>query len=173
VLGVSSDDEGVVIRARRFHANQVPIQSVTSYIPLTIAAGTAIEETDTGVGGLSSRLAELGHAQAEIEENITVRLPSPDEATFLQLSEDQRVYEIFHIGLTTDDAPVKVTIYTMPVHQWNLRYRYPVDPTGPRRPRTLTVPWVVFDFITCAKLRLNESAASQVWCRWSPPTLRI
>lgn len=128
VLGVSGEEKSVVVRARRFHANQMPIQIVDSYIPLAIAAGTRIEQVDTGVGGLSSRLADLGHAQAEIEENVTVRLPADDEAAFLQIADDQRVYEIFHVGLTAEDVPVKVTIYIMPVHQWALRYRYSVDP---------------------------------------------
>lgn len=130
VLGVSGENESVVLRARRFHANRVPIQIVNSYIPLAIAADTPIEQIDTGVGGLSSRLADLGHAQAEIEESITVRLPTADEAEFLQIADDQRVYEIFHVGLTAKDVPVKTTIYIMPVHQWNLRYRYPVDSTA-------------------------------------------
>lgn len=130
ILGVDPDGESVVIRARQMRANDVPIQIVTSYIPLGIAQGTRIAEEDSGVGGISSRLAELGHAQSEIEECITVRPPAPHEATFLRMTEDQRVYEILHTGWTSDDRPVKVTIYIMPTHQWNLRYRYPVDPDG-------------------------------------------
>lgn len=130
VLGVAPDEASVVVRARYMHAEGVPIQIVTSYIPLAIAKGTPIERDDPGVGGISSRLAELGHAQAELEERITVRPPVPQEAAFLRMTEDQRVYEIFHVGWTRDDRPVKVTIYIMPTHQWNLQYRYPVDPSS-------------------------------------------
>ncbi|MDP9850237.1 GntR family transcriptional regulator [Streptosporangium lutulentum] len=130
VLGVAPDEASVVIRARYMRAEDVPIQIVTSYIPLVIAKDTPIEQKDPGVGGISSRLAELGHAQVEIEEHITVRPPVPEEATFLRMTEDQRVYEIFHIGWTHDDRPVKVTIYIMPTHQWDLQYRYPIEPSG-------------------------------------------
>ncbi|MER7131354.1 GntR family transcriptional regulator [Streptosporangium saharense] len=128
ILGVDQNTDSVVIRARRMCANDVPIQIATSYIPLSIAAGTPIEQEDSGVGGISSRLAELGHGQAEIEECINVRPPTPQEGSFLRMTEDQRIYEIIHTGWTGDDRPVKVTVYIMPTHQWNLRYRYPVDP---------------------------------------------
>ncbi|MER7361984.1 GntR family transcriptional regulator [Nonomuraea wenchangensis] len=128
ILNVDPTSNSVVIRARRMRANDVPIQIATSYIPAEIAQGTPIEQADPGVGGISSRLAELGHAQTEIEERITVRPPARQDAAFLRMTEDQRVYEIVHIGWTEDDRPVKVTVYILPTHQWDLSYRYPVDP---------------------------------------------
>ncbi|MEU4834141.1 GntR family transcriptional regulator [Streptosporangium sp. NPDC023615] len=128
VLGVDAGTDSVIVRARHMFADDIPIQIATSYIPLSIGADTPIAELDSGVGGISSRLAELGHAQVEIEERITVRPPAPEEAGFLKMSEDQRVYEILHIGWTGDDRPVKATVYVMPTHQWSLRYRYPAEP---------------------------------------------
>lgn len=128
VLGVDPDADSVIVRARRMRAQGVPIQIVTSYIPRDIADGTPIAERDPGVGGISSRLAELGHAQAEIEENLQIRPPTPDEARFLRMTPDQRVIEIFHIGWTATNRAVKVNIYILPSYQWNLRYRYPIDP---------------------------------------------
>lgn len=135
VLGVDPDADSVIVRARHMRAvpsggkREVPIQIATSYIPRTIADGTPIAEEDSGVGGISSRLAELGHAQQELEERITVRPPTDREAKFLEMEPGQRVYDITHIGWTADNRPVKVTCYIMPTHQWDLRYRYPVDPS--------------------------------------------
>jgi GntR family transcriptional regulator len=128
VLGVDADADSVIVRARRMRAEGVPIQIVTSYIPRDIADGTPIAERDPGVGGISSRLAELGYAQAEIEENLRVRPPAPDEARFLRMTPDQRVIEIFHIGWTATNQAVKINVYILPSFQWNLRYRYPIDP---------------------------------------------
>ncbi len=128
VLDVDPNSDSVIVRARRMKAEDVPIQIATSYIPRTIADGTPIAELDSGVGGISSRLAELGYAQAELEENVSVRPPTPDEARFLRMIPDQWVFEIFHIGWTANDQAVKVTTYVMPTYQWNLRYRYPADP---------------------------------------------
>ncbi|MDP4511754.1 GntR family transcriptional regulator [Nonomuraea turcica] len=129
VLGVEAGIDSVIIRARRMKAEDIPIQIATSYIPRSIAEGTPIAELDPGIGGISSRLAELGYAQAELEENIRVRPPTPDELRFLRMIPDQWVYEIFHIGWTAADQAVKVTTYVMPTYQWNLRYRYPADPS--------------------------------------------
>ncbi|WP_157253255.1 UTRA domain-containing protein [Nonomuraea typhae] len=128
VLGVDPDEQSVVVRARYMRAEGVPIQIATSYIPLSIAEGTPIAEVDPGVGGISSRLAELGHGQARITERIRVRPPTPAEAAFLRMTEDQRVYYIVHTGWTGDDRPVKVNIYVAPTHQWDLVYEYPVEP---------------------------------------------
>ncbi|MFI7707494.1 GntR family transcriptional regulator [Nonomuraea sp. NPDC049480] len=128
VLGVDPDSDSVIVRARRMRAEGVPIQIVTSYIPRDIADGTPIAERDPGVGGISSRLAELGYAQVEIEENLRVRPPASDEARFLRMTPDQRVIEIFHIGWTASNRAVKINLYILPSYQWNLRYRYPIDP---------------------------------------------
>ncbi|MFI6396391.1 GntR family transcriptional regulator [Nonomuraea endophytica] len=128
VLGVDPDSDSVIIRARRMYAEDWPIQIVTTYLPCSIADGTPMAERDPGVGGISSRLAELGHAQADIQEDIDVRPPTSEEARFLRMTPDQRVYEVFHIGSTEDDRAVKVNIYVLPTHQWRLRYRYAVDP---------------------------------------------
>ncbi|RBQ14037.1 GntR family transcriptional regulator [Spongiactinospora rosea] len=128
LLGVAPDADSVIIRARRMRADGVPIQIVTSYIPRTIADGTPIAEQDPGAGGISSRLAELGHAQAEIEERIRVRPPLPEERRFLRMSSEQWVYDIVHIGWTADDRAVKVNTYILPIYQWDLRYRYRIDP---------------------------------------------
>lgn len=133
ILGVDPEADSVIVRARRMRAipaegtREVPIQIATSYIPRTIADGTPIAEMNSGVGGISSRLVDLGHGQQELEERITVRPPTDDEASLLEMVEDQRVYDITHIGWTADDRPVKVTVYIMPTHQWDLRYRYPID----------------------------------------------
>ncbi|GAA3722404.1 GntR family transcriptional regulator [Nonomuraea antimicrobica] len=128
VLGVDPDNDSVIIRARRMYAEGVPIQIVTTYIPRSIAEGTPMAERDPGVGGISSRLAELGHAQVDIQEDVDVRPPTDEEARFLRMTPDQRVYEIFHMGLTRDDQPVKVNLYVLPTYQWKLRYRYSADP---------------------------------------------
>jgi len=121
-------DEVAAIRRRHMFADDVPVQIATSYIPWTIAAGTAITQEDTGPGGTYSRLADLGHRVANFTERISVRMPTPDEATVLRLADDQPLYEVHHVAWTEDDRPVEVTIHLMPVHQWRLDYAWQADP---------------------------------------------
>lgn len=127
ILGVSADEPSTVARIRNMGADDVPLQIATSYIPLDIAEGTAIEQEDTGPGGIISRFAELGHKQIRISERITVRPPTAEETTFLGMTEDQRVYEITHIGWTAEGRAVEVAIHIMPTHQWTLEYEWPTE----------------------------------------------
>jgi GntR family transcriptional regulator len=125
LLGISANEVSAVVRERKMFVDDVPVQIATSYIPLDIAAGTAIEQEDSGPGGIISRFAELGHAQARITEHIEVRPPAAEEATFLRMTEDQRVFDVTHVGWTSEDRAVEVALHVMPTHQWQLDYEWP------------------------------------------------
>jgi GntR family transcriptional regulator len=114
--------------ARTTEGQQVPVQLASSYFPLDIAGGTAIEQADTGPGGSKSRLADLGHAQVSITETIEVRTPEPGEAAALDMDEDQRLYQVTHVGRTADGRAVEVAIHLMPTHLWALSYTWDLDP---------------------------------------------
>lgn len=127
LLGVSAEEVSVLSRARRMTADDVPVQLATSYIPGDIAFDSALENVDTGPGGMISRLAEMGHVQTEVTEEINVRTPTDQEITELQLTEDARVYELLHIAHTAEGRAVEVAIHVMPTHQWTLRYGWMLD----------------------------------------------
>jgi GntR family transcriptional regulator len=127
LLEVSPDERSVLSRARRMTADDVPVQLATSYIPGDIAFDSALENVDTGAGGMISRLAEMGHAQTEVTEEINVRPPTPAEVDELQLTEDVRVYELLHVARTAEGRAVEVAIHVMPTHQWTLRYGWTLD----------------------------------------------
>lgn len=126
ILGVSAGEVSTVVRARRMYADGVPVQLADSYIPLDVAAGTALEDQDTGPGGMLSRLADLGHGQVRMTERVVARPPTSEEASFLNLSEDHRVYAVTHVGWDASGRPVEVCLHVMPVHLWTLDYSWPV-----------------------------------------------
>ena len=127
-LGLQAGDDAV-IRKRHMYASDTPVQLATSYLPWSIAEGTRLVQQDTGPGGTYSVLAELGLAPARFTETIALRPPSPDEAAFLRLDDEQHVIEIFHIAWTSDKEAVEVTIHVLPPHQWELHYDWPAEPT--------------------------------------------
>jgi GntR family transcriptional regulator len=136
LLGVSAETESVVVRDRRMYAAPAgappgdlgtPVQIATTYIPLDIADGTQLEDHDTGPGGMISRLAEMGHVQAWIDEVIDVRKPTPEEAAFLLLDADNRVVQINHIASTEQDRVVEVTVHVLPASMWSLSYRWRIE----------------------------------------------
>ena len=126
LLGV---DEGttVLARRRRMYANDTPVQMATSYLPLDIAAGTALASSDPGPGGTYSRLADLGHALATYAETARVRPPDDDETQFLHMDPDQRVVAIRRTARTTSGRTVEDNEITLPAHQWELVYEWPAE----------------------------------------------
>jgi GntR family transcriptional regulator len=126
LLGV---DEGttVLARRRRMYANDTPVQMATSYLPLDIAAGTALADSDPGPGGTYSRLADLGHAPATYAETARVRPPDDDETQFLNMDPDQRVVAIRRTARTVTGRIVEVNEITLPAHQWELVYEWPAE----------------------------------------------
>ncbi|MGY3341221.1 DNA-binding GntR family transcriptional regulator [Streptomyces filamentosus] len=129
ILNVSAEEASVLSRARRMTADDIPVQLATSYVPGEIAFDSALENVDTGAGGMISRLAEMGYAQAEVTEEINVRTPTEAEIEELQLAEDARVYELLHIARTAEGRAVEVAVHVMPTHQWTLRYGWNIEST--------------------------------------------
>ncbi len=119
-----------VMRAGRDEADQAegfPVQIATSWFPIDVAGGTAIEEQDTGPGGSKSRLAELGHTQRRIRESIEIRFPTPVEAEALGIPTDRQVYELVHHASTAEDRIVEVAVHVMPANIWRFSYTWELD----------------------------------------------
>lgn len=127
LLEVSSRAKSVLVRDRTMSADGTVVQLAASYFPGSIAFGTQIEQLDTGPGGSLSRLAELGHKQVEITEDIDVRKPTKNEASRLSIPVDRPVYEITHVGRTAAGQAVEVAIHIAPTTLWTLSYTWPID----------------------------------------------
>lgn len=133
LLGVDAAGETVVVRARRMLAatspddRGTPTQLADTYIPGSLAFGTVLEQEHTGSGGMISRLADMGYAQARITEEIDVRAPTAEESAALEISADQQVYELLHIATTATGQVVEVTRHVMPKGLWRLRYSWEID----------------------------------------------
>jgi GntR family transcriptional regulator len=52
-------------------------------------------ERDSGPGGIYSRLADLGHGPVRFAEEVATRMPTPEEARFLRLTDPQPVFNLF------------------------------------------------------------------------------
>jgi len=124
LLGIP-EDTGAVYRRRRMFAGTEPVQLATSWIPADIADGTPITQSDTGPGGIYSRLADLGHAPAWFTEDVSVKVPDEEEASALGIDPDHRVYAITRTATDAAGRVVEVNMIVMPTHQWTLCYTWP------------------------------------------------
>lgn len=123
-LRVSTDDH-VVVRSRRYLANGRPVEMAVSYIPAAFAKGTRIEHIDTGPGGIYARLEENGHPLARFTEEVTARMPTPDERRLLELEPGVPVLTVLRTAYDVDDAAVEVCDTVKVASAYLLEYDFP------------------------------------------------
>lgn len=75
----------VLVRDRVMRIGGKPTQLAISRYPRTLTRDTAIEQQDTGSGGVLSRLEDLGHTIAGHLERVTLHRASAEDAAALQL----------------------------------------------------------------------------------------
>jgi GntR family transcriptional regulator len=124
LLGVPARSK-VVTRSRRYLLDGQPVELATSYIPADIARGTKIAQVDTGPGGIYARLEEMGHELEDFVEEVSVRMPTPDERRRLRMGAGVPVLVVLRTAYDTQRRPVEVcdTVYAGP--SYVLDYRIP------------------------------------------------
>ena len=121
------EGEQACIRRRRMYADEEPMQLATSYVPWSLAEGTQITQTDSGPGGIYSRLAEVGHRPVRFTEEVSARMPSPEESSFLRLEVPQPVFYLVRTAFDQDGRPVEVCEHIMSASRWLLSYEWAAD----------------------------------------------
>jgi GntR family transcriptional regulator len=123
LLGLAVDASAVV-RSRRFVLDGKPVLLSRSWLPASIASGTAITSTDTGPGGTYARLTDLGHAPARFREDLRSRMPQPDEADRMDIKPGTPVVDIIRLAVDADGTPVEVNEMTADASAYVFRYEF-------------------------------------------------
>jgi GntR family transcriptional regulator len=117
----------VLVRRRRYLADGFPMELATSYVPWKFADGTAMTETNPGPGGIYARLEEEGHRLRSFSEEVSARMPTPDEARSLRLGPGVPVIVVVRTAVDTDDVPVEVCDTVMAADRYVLSYELPAS----------------------------------------------
>jgi GntR family transcriptional regulator len=127
-LLIDPETETVVRRENWYYADDEPMQVGVTYSPWSIVEGTPVADSaKMGKGSLYARFEERGHAITTIREEVTARMPTPDEAKGLRIPDAVPVIEVTHTGIDQDGAPFEVTIFVMRADYNGLDYRMPVE----------------------------------------------
>jgi GntR family transcriptional regulator len=118
-------DEKVLVRSRRYLADDRPIELAVSSLPLAVADGTAIAEPDTGPGGIYARLEEAGHTLDHFVEEVTARMPTADERRRLELPDGVPVLVVVRTAYDTAGTPVEVCDTVKAAPAYVLEYDVP------------------------------------------------
>lgn len=123
-LGVE-EGEPVLLRSRRYLADGFPMELATSYVPWSIAEGTQMVEANTGPGGIYARIEERGHQLEHFAEEVTARMPSPEEARALRLMPGVPVIGVVRTAYDSEGEAVEVCDTVMAADRYVLTYELP------------------------------------------------
>lgn len=117
----------VLVRARTLWADDTPMQSTASYIPMELARGTSLLEEDSGPGGAYARIEEAGHTLARCREELTARMPTPEERALLMLDPGVPVVQVARTVYDTKGTPVEVYDSVCAADKYAFSYEVPMD----------------------------------------------
>jgi GntR family transcriptional regulator len=123
-LGLAAEAE-VLVRRRRYLADGTPTEMATSFVPWDLAHGTPMVDENPGPGGIYARIEELGHRLDHFTEDVTARMPTPEEVTALQLAAGTPIFRLLRTAFDQDGRAVEVCDTVMSADEWVLSYRLP------------------------------------------------
>jgi GntR family transcriptional regulator len=123
-LGLNDSDK-TVVRSRRYLLDGRPVETAVSYIPADLARGTPIADPNPGPGGIYARIEDQGHALDRFAEEVTARMPTPDEARTLALAPGVPVFRLVRTAYDIDGRAVEVCDTIMAADAYLLAYELP------------------------------------------------
>lgn len=103
----------VLVRDRVMRIGEQPTQLAVSRYPRTLTRDTAIEQLDTGPGGVLSRLEDAGHTIAGHTERVTVHRATAEEAAALQLPAGSACLRVQRTTRSDTGRVLEVTTMTL------------------------------------------------------------
>jgi GntR family transcriptional regulator len=100
----------VVVRRRTGTISGIPWMMMSSYFPLDLAEGSAIEQAGEIPGGSLNLLAELGHSQLGFIDEIGARMPSAREFAFFGMTSGTPVLVVNRTSYSKE-RPIRLTRY--------------------------------------------------------------
>ncbi len=132
ILGITPGSE-VLIRDRLMGTPDThePTQLATSYLPASIARGTRLATLDTGPGGIYDRLElDLGHGPLNWHETIGSRMPTPTEATDLNLPKGTPLLRIVRTATSPAGVIVEINDTRMSADKFELGHAITRHPSA-------------------------------------------
>ena len=118
----------VIRREIWYAADDEPVQLAHTYIPLDVAGNSVLATTGTlGSGALYGRLDELGYHLVRIQEQVTTRLPTVDEAVALKTPAGVPILDVLHTSFDRDGRPFEATRFVIRADLATLDYELTID----------------------------------------------
>lgn len=125
-LGLTDDDNLVVVRRRLFLVDGEPVQLCDGYYPRSLVQGTPIEQDRKIRGGVHAVLDDpdgpMRRIVARFVEDLEVRMPTPYEVELLRIPPGVAVARVLRTAIDTDQEPIEVLDSIVPCDRHVFRY---------------------------------------------------
>lgn len=129
-LKLDPHHETAVRRENWYYADEEPVQIGVTWAPWSIVEGTPIaDRANTGEGSIYARFMERGYVVATIREEVSARMPAPDEIAGLNLPDGVPVLDVLHTSFSSSGIPFEVTQFILRADRNGLDYTMKVDDT--------------------------------------------
>ncbi|WP_327368690.1 GntR family transcriptional regulator [Streptomyces sp. NBC_01217] len=132
--GIFDVQEGTPLLERtyrtRYAVESAPFSLVTSYIVRGLIEGNPdlLDETnEPWPGGTQNQLFTVGIELSRIEEHVTARPPTPEEAEELELPPGTSVLVLRKTSFDTDDRAVEMSDVTLPGDRTEMLFTTPLE----------------------------------------------
>jgi len=144
------ESAAVLVRRERTFDSERTLEVSTTYLPVELARGTAIERQDVSGREVFAELERLGHRLERFTERVATRMPRPAEARSLDLGPGTPVVLIARTAWGSDGRPVAVSDDVMAADRYELVYEVPAR----ERVRVVTT----YDALNAAMLAVVRDA---------------
>jgi len=120
-----SENSPVLVRNRRYLLDGRPVETAISYVPADLARGTPIADPNPGPGGIYARLEEQGNTLERFTEEVSARMPTPEEVRRLALPPGVPVFRLVRTAYDIDGRAVEVCDTIMAADAYVLNYELP------------------------------------------------
>jgi GntR family transcriptional regulator len=118
------DKEPALARRRVRYVDGEPYNIYDSYFPHALVRDSEIARTGDIQRGANRVLAELGHPQVRTVDEISSRMPTPEERTRLHIAPGTPVIIYVRTGHDPADVPVRVAVSILPADKHVIHYEF-------------------------------------------------
>lgn len=116
-------EHGLAVARRRLRlVDEQPYNLYDSYYPLDMVQGSEITRPNDITRGANRVLDELGHPQVRVVDEISARMPTPEETRRLALEPGTPVLHYTRTGYDPDDVAVRVAVSILSADKHVIRY---------------------------------------------------
>jgi GntR family transcriptional regulator len=127
-LGLDPSAAEVIRRENWYFADDEPVQMGVTYVPVDVARDSPIATEKTlGRGSIYVRFEELGYPIVRIREEISARMPTPDEIAGLAVPPGVPMIEVLHTSIDDQGRSFEVTRFVLRTDRNGLDYELPVE----------------------------------------------